>query len=180
MNRKIIGSMVVLMMGLIAVAATGSAGDPPSSGPILDVSCSPVGVTWPASPSGTSKIEGPQMSVVRTEFNPKSARLFLDGRFIGRAHYFKGKKGFLYLLPGNYRLEAVKEGYRTEVFSIQARPNCRFDITQKMQKARGAGFEYAGVPSGKGKPIQWIYGPVNQPMPAPTGGPDPSLRRDLQ
>ena len=141
-------------------------------------------VTWPASSSGIRKIKGPTLSVVRADLKPKASRLFLDGRFVGRAHYLNGKKGFLYLLPGNYRLEAVREGYQTEVFSIRARPNCRFDIEHKMKKVRGGGTEYAGIPHGKGKPIQWIYGPVtpqtsNRPPTSP-GGPDPSLRPDLQ
>jgi hypothetical protein len=117
--------------------------------------------------------------VVQAQVKPKSARLFLDGRFVGRAHHFRGKKGFLYLLPGEYRLEVVKEGHLTEVYSIRARPYCKFDLVLKMTKTRGAGKEYPGIPSGKGQPIQWIYGPVNQAFAPAHGGPDPSLRKDV-
>jgi hypothetical protein len=172
-------SIAVLMTGsLVTMGAGESSGQQPAQG-VRELQCTPVGVTWPASSSGVGQMDGPKLSVIRTQLKPKSARLFLDGRYVGRSHDFRGKKGFLYLLPGDYRLEVVKEGYLTENFVIRARPHCRFDVVHTMKKARGAGTEYAGIPAGKGQPIQWIYGPVSQQPLQPTGGPDPSLRPDV-
>ena len=145
--------------------------------------CQTVATSWPRSESGPYRLEPPQLSVVRTDLRPKDAWIFLDGRFAGRARFFNGKKGFLYLEPGTYRLEVVAEGYQTEAFVIEARPNCRFDIKQRLIKGQtdAAGRD---VPGKKGDPEQWIWGPVvpasaSESPPGPPGRADPSLRPDL-
>jgi hypothetical protein len=121
--------------------------------------------------------------VVRTDFRPKDARLFLDERFIGRARYFNGKKGYLFLEPGRYRLECRMGGYAIEVFEIEARSSCRFDIRHRMEKSSETGLETKGDPPGKGIPTQRVFPPVKsgagpQPMGA-SGGPDTALRPDI-
>jgi hypothetical protein len=148
---------------------------------VRQLQCTPVGTVWPASAS--SELAGPQLSVVMTDLRPKDARLFLDGRFIGRARFFNAKKGLLFLQPGKYRLEARIDGYRTELFEITAAPNCRFNLKHRMIRQRGAEFETSDLPTGKGAPNQRVYGPL---MPAPSTTPstdsgraDLSLRPDL-
>lgn len=172
--------------GAAADRRAGSGGDPlQDRPPAIEVTCSPVNISWPPSGSTSALMPGPELSVVSTDFRPKDVPLFLDGRFVGRARYFNGKKGFLYLKPGRYELVVESSGLRTEVFSIEARPGCRFDIKHRMvQGRRGVGLEFE-APPGKGKPNQWIYGPVGdstQPreaVPRRGPGPDPSLRPDL-
>jgi hypothetical protein len=123
------------------------------------------------------------MAVARTDFRPKDVQLHLDGTFIGRARYFNGKKGYLFLAPGRYRLEARMGGYRTEIFEIEARPNCRFDIRHRMTRSRETGKERRGDPPGKGIPGQRVFYPVGVSPPQQggdrSGGPDPELRPDL-
>jgi hypothetical protein len=107
--------------------------------------------------------------------------VFLDGRFAGRARYFNGRKGFLYLEPGSYRLELRMDGYRTAAFSIAARPSCRFDILHRMDKSRGSS---AGPVLPEGKVTHAGLAPVEgaaaaPPPPGRPGGPDPALRPDL-
>ena len=141
MGTNRISSMAAVGAALLGVAISGSASGATGSDAERVLECRPVAVTWPASSAGAPQVEGPKLSVVQTRVKPKSARLFLDGRFVGRAHHFRGKKGFLYLLPGRYRLEVVKEGFATEVLTILARPSCKFDLEVSMTKRKGSGTE---------------------------------------
>ena len=172
--------------GRWVVAENGSGGGPthdPSTA--TEITCSPVNISWPSSSSNSGRMPGPELSVVSTDFRPKDVALFLDGRFVGRARFFNGKKGFLYLQPGRYELVAASGGLKTEVFMINARAGCRFDIKHRMVKGEPGGGSEFEAPPGKGKPLQWIYGPVGGPI-QPTepdrrrgAGPDPRLRPDL-
>lgn len=177
---------------VVAEEVTGAVVDPVTrSQPAgIEVQCTPVNISWPPSSSGGASIAGPELSVVRTDFRPKDVPIFLDGRFVGRARFFNGKKGFLYLQPGRYEVVAWSAGLASEVFVIDARPGCRFDIKHRMTKGQrdlGDGFE---APRGKGEPTQWIYGPLKAPdngsdpavdvaVRRRTGGPDLTLRPDL-
>jgi hypothetical protein len=110
--------------------------------------------------------------------------VFLDGRFAGRARYFNGAKGFLYLEPGDYRLELRLDGYRTEAFQIAAQPSCLFEIRHRMQRSHGPAAEGTVPPVGKGEPEQWIWAPVAGAAAAPSdptrpAEPDAALRPDL-
>ncbi len=190
MQKIPIALLAVLATFTIAVEAKGDDGVVPSGQgspsqivEAQDLPCSPVATSWPTSASGPSRLQAPQLSVVKTDLRPKDASLFLDGRFVGRARFFNGKKGFLYLEPGEYRLEAAAKGYRTDVFLIRARPNCRFDVKHRMIKGDG-GLADGESPGGKNEPVQWIWSPVAAAVPsvqpAPSGGADESLRPDLR
>lgn len=160
-------------------------GGPGGTAPVRvhTVPCTPVATTWPVSGGEPPKIGGPTLSVVRTDLRPKDARLLLDGRFVGRARYFNGKKGYLFLEPGRYRLECQLGGYATEVFELEARPNCRFDVRHRMTRSSDTPKEVRGDPPGKGVPTQRVFGPTasgqTSERPAPRGGPEPNLRPDL-
>jgi hypothetical protein len=122
--------------------------------------------------------------VAVTDIRPKDGLVFLDGRFAGRARYFNGTNGFLYLEPGDYRLELRLDGYRTEAFQIAARPSCLFEIRHRMQRSHGPATEGTVPPVGKGEPEQWVWAPVAGAAAAPSGpappaGPDAALRPDL-
>ena len=162
---------------------SGDQGTPHQMVDVQEIECTPVATSWPQSETGPYQLQGPQLAVVRTDFRPKDTHLFLDGRYVGRARSFNGKKGFLYLEPGDYRIEAVAKGYGTDVFLVRARPNCRFDVKHRMIKGHHAAQVARSVPDGKGDPVQWIWGPVagSAPVVAPVqrGGADPSLRPDL-
>jgi hypothetical protein len=173
--------------GQAAGGGAGAATAEPSPGSqvAIEVACNPVSISWPTSSSASTRIKGPELAVVSTDLRPKDVALFLDGRFVGRARYFNGKKGFLYLQPGRYRLVAAKDGLQPAAFSIDARPGCRFDIKHRMLKGRKGEPPQYDEPAGKGKPVRWIYGPVGGSAVMPVeverrgGGPDTSLRPDL-
>jgi len=185
--------MAVLFACLVGAAAGdegpsiagGSAGsNPPAGGGARDVPCSPVTTVWPVSNAGPATLEAPKLSVVVTDIRPKDALVSLDGRVAGRARYFNGTRGFLYLEPGIYRLELRMDGFRTEAFTIAAQPSCRFEIRHRMERARGPTAEIPGPAVGKGEPEQWVWAPLEPAVAAapPTGrpgAPDPTLRPDL-
>jgi hypothetical protein len=188
-NRTVVA---VAMFAMIAVtAARADAEDPPGqrgAGGVEaeaadEVPCAPVATIWPTSASGPGRLQAPRLSVVTTDLRPKDAVVLLDGRVVGRGRYFNGKKGFLYLEPGRYRLELEIDGYRPEAFTIVARPGCRFDIRHRLERARGAAARAASAEAGKGEPTRWIWEPVDGgDAPAAVSssrGPDPSLRPDL-
>jgi hypothetical protein len=172
-------------------SSTGSIDVAEQEGPISgtpsdagSIPCIPVATAWPVVGGDPPKVTAPQWAVVLTDFRPKDVQLHLDGRFIGRARYFNGKKGNLFLEPGSYRLEARLGGYRSEVFEIEARPSCRFEIRHRMTRSAETAKESRGDPPGNGIPTQRVFSPVGgEQMPhdrgAP-GGPDLGLRPDLR
>jgi hypothetical protein len=126
---------------------------------------------------------GPDLAVVSVKARPKDARVYLDGRFVGRARYLDGKPGYLYLEPGSYSLELRLDGYQTLVVGIEAGAACRYDLKHRMQKG---GAEWRSEPEssyGTGKPFNRVFAPIARKEPEVatkrSGGPDPSLRKDL-
>lgn len=150
--------------------------------PPLDVPCREVGSWWPSWPGAERSPEPPELAVVMTDFRPKDVRLFLDGRAIGRARAFNGRNGFLFLEPGEYRLEAQLGGYQPVAFRIVAHQNCRFDIRHRMQRIAGATKERSRDVFSREEPLQRVYGPrtaVEEKAAAAAPGPDLSLRPNL-
>jgi hypothetical protein len=187
-------TLPAVVVGFLVAAVAADDGPPaaggkpnsaaPAEADTREVPCSSVATAWPVTGSGPYTLEAPQLAVTVTDIRPKDGMVFLDGRFAGRARYFNGMKGFLYLEPGDYRLELRLDGYRTEAFQIAARPSCRFEIRHRMQKSRGPAAEETLPPVGKGEPEQWIWAPVASEAAAPSGpakpaGPDATLRPDL-
>lgn len=147
------------------------------------IPCTSVATTWPVVGTDPAKLTAPQLAVVRTDFRPKDVQLHLDGRFIGRARYFNGKNGYLFLEPGRYRLEVRLGGYRTELFEIDAKPNCRFDIRHRMMRSPETAKEDRTDFPGKGVPGQRVFSPVEerqlQSGGTRPGAPDLALRPDV-
>lgn len=195
MRGKHSWTLMAAVAGFLVAAAAADDGPPAAGGKpsptasaedgARDVPCSPVATAWPVSGSGPATLQAPQLAVAITDIRPKDGLVFLDGRFAGRARYFNGTKGFLYLEPGDYRLELRLDGYRTEAFTIAAQPSCLFEIRHRMQRSHGPAAEGKVPPVGKGEPEQWVWAPVvvgaaaAPSGPAPPAGPDAALRPDL-
>jgi hypothetical protein len=145
--------------------------------------CTPVAAYWSGPPPAAGMPPGPELAVVSIDVRPKDARVHLDDRFVGRARYFDGKPGYLYLEPGTYRFELRLEGYRTVLVELEATPTCRYDLKHRMERAKGTPSGPAEDTYGKGKPFDRVFGPrvKSEPKVTPSHrtGPDPSLRRDL-
>jgi len=190
-------SLIPLILALLAVgsegvvaqtAAQSTAGASEGSVSAVDASqvmlpCTPVAAYWNGSPPAAGMPPGPQLAVVSIDVRPKDARVHLDDRFVGRARYFGGKPGYLYLEPGTYDLELRLEGYRTVLVDLEATPSCRYDLKHRMERAKGTS---SGAPKdtfGKGEPFNRVYKPRVKIEPevasSHRSGPDPSLRRDL-
>lgn len=185
-GRRVLAAIVVAATAAVGGGASGAVNPSPQAEPGAEapaIPCTPVTTTWPASFPAQPGVEPPQLAVVSTDLRPKDAVVLLDGRVVGRARFFNGKKGFLFLKPGRYRLELALDGYRSEAFTIDAKSGCRFDLRHRMERDRGSRSALPGGVTGKGEPTAWIWEPVGDrttgsPRHRP-GGPDPSLRPDL-
>ncbi len=161
-----------------AEGGRGVAGDVPA----VDAVCIPVGAALPPWRDPDTEPSPPRVAVVMTDLRPKDVHLLLDGRDIGPARAFNGSNGFLYLEPGDYLLEARLGGYETVAFRIAARPRCRFDIRQRMQRIKGTSKERPERGTAEKGTLRRVYGPEKASAgraPAVPAGPDRSLRPDL-
>ncbi|HEX9148970.1 MAG TPA: PEGA domain-containing protein [Thermoanaerobaculia bacterium] len=77
-------------------------------------------------------------AVVDTDVSPESARVYLDGQYIGTADDFDGYPDYLYLRRGRYRLEFRLEGYQPRTVEIDARPGVKIDVDDKLARVPGA------------------------------------------
>lgn len=145
--------------------------------------CIPVAAYWSGPPPSPGMPPGPELAVVSIKVRPKDARVYLDDRFVGRARYLDGKPGYLYLEPGAYRLELRLDGHQTLVMGVEASSACRYDLKHRLQKSGAKASDAPESMYGKGKPFNRVFGPVakNEPeqVTRKSGGPDPSLRADL-
>ncbi|MFV2072606.1 MAG: hypothetical protein ACC742_08140 [Thermoanaerobaculales bacterium] len=152
---------------------------------VVSLPCIPVAAYWTGPPQSAGMPLGPALAVVSTKIRPKDAHLVLDGHFIGRARFFDGKPGYLYLEPGKYQLELTLGGYRTEIFEIDAQAACRFEIRHRMIRDKGTPKERSSDPPGKGRPLERTFRPKVSGEPAnpraavKLGCADPSVRSDI-
>jgi len=78
-------------------------------------------------------------AVVDTDVSPESARVYLDGQYIGTADDFDGFPDYLYLRAGShYRLEFRLDGFETRAIEVDARPGVKIDVDDKLAKIPGA------------------------------------------
>jgi hypothetical protein len=77
-------------------------------------------------------------AVVDTDVSPESARVYLDGQYIGTADDFDGFPDYLYLRRGRYRLEFRLEGFQTRTIDVDARPGVKVDVGEKLPRISGA------------------------------------------
>lgn len=76
--------------------------------------------------------------VVDTDVSPESARVYLDGQYVGTADDFDGYPDYLYLRSGRYRLEFRLEGFETRTIDVEARPGVKIDVGERLGKIPGA------------------------------------------
>jgi hypothetical protein len=74
---------------------------------------------------------------VNTDVSPDTARVFLDGVFIGMTDDFDGPE-FLYLKKGDYKLEFRLDGFETKTVDLHARPGAQTKVSDKLKKIPGA------------------------------------------
>ncbi len=158
------------------------AGEVPIDASQVMLPCIPVGTYWNVEPPTEKLPEAPSLAVVSTDVRPKNARVHLDGEFIGRARFFNGKNGFLYLEPGSYRLELRHGGYRTLTIELDAAPRCRYELRHFLERDRGEGKQRDAF--GRGEPSRRVFSPteregVSAARLGSEGRPDSSLRPDL-
>jgi hypothetical protein len=77
-------------------------------------------------------------AAVDTDVSPESARVYLDGQYIGTADDFDGYPDYLYLRRGRYRLEFRLDGFQTRTIDVDARPGVKVDVDEKLPRISGA------------------------------------------
>ena len=77
-------------------------------------------------------------AVVDTDVSPESARVYIDGQYVGTADDFDGYPDYLYLRRGRYRLEFRLPGFETRTIEVDARPGTKIDVNDKLAKIPGA------------------------------------------
>jgi hypothetical protein len=77
-------------------------------------------------------------AVVDTDVSPESARVYLDGQYVGTADDFDGYPDYLYLRRGHYRLEFRLEGFESRTIDVDARPGVKIDVGDKLVRTPGA------------------------------------------
>jgi hypothetical protein len=77
-------------------------------------------------------------AAVDTDVSPESARVYLDGTYVGTADDFDGYPDYLYLRRGRYRLEFRLEGYQPRSIEVDARPGVKIDVGDRLAKIPGA------------------------------------------
>lgn len=88
--------------------------------------------------SGYGRAPSRNWAVVDTDVSPESARVYLDGQYVGTADDFDGYPDYLYLRSGQYRLEFRLEGFETRTISVDARPGVKMDVGERLPKIPGA------------------------------------------
>jgi len=77
-------------------------------------------------------------AAVDTDVSPESARVYLDGKYVGLADDFDGYPDYLYLRRGRYRLEFRLDGFQSREIEVDARPGVKIDVGEKLAKIPGA------------------------------------------
>jgi len=77
-------------------------------------------------------------AIVDTDVSPESARVYIDGQYVGTADDFDGYPDYLYLRRGHYRLEFRLPGYQTRTLDVDARPGTKLEVDDKLAKIPGA------------------------------------------
>jgi hypothetical protein len=82
--------------------------------------------------------EQSERATVRLRIEPNTARLYLDGKPIGRADQFTRGNRVLRLAPGTYRLEAIALGYDTLTRELEVKARQTIELEAKLEKSEEA------------------------------------------
>jgi hypothetical protein len=79
---------------------------------------------------GAAYVERREPGAVALKVRPKTAEVYIDGRYLGTAGSFDGFPGYLWLAAGTYRLELVQDGYANLERAIDVSPGqvLKFDL----------------------------------------------------
>ncbi len=145
--------------------------------------CIPVAAYWTGPPQSEGMPPGPELAIISVEVRPKDARVHLDDRFVGRARYLDGSPGYLYLVPGSYRLQLRLDGYETVDVNLEPEAGCRYDLKHRLERVKGTAKEDKAENFGKGEPFNRVFAPLRSAVQPGDevrgGGADPSLRPDI-
>ncbi len=105
-----------------------------------------------------------RFAAVDVEVKPDSAEVFLDGTYIGKADDFDGFPGFLYLLPGKYRLELKHPLYEPVAVDVEVARGQKVEVSREMKLLPGKGKLDAFDPPDRGTPLGRVFGSHATPV----------------
>jgi hypothetical protein len=82
----------------------------------------PYGYGYPPRGGDPSYYDRQDLGAVALKVRPKTAEVYVDGRYVGTAGSFDGFPSYLWLEPGSYRLELVQDGYANLEREIEVAP----------------------------------------------------------
>jgi hypothetical protein len=75
---------------------------------------------------------------IDTEIWPEKARVYLDGRYIGAAEDFDGSEDYLYLRPGDYKMEFRLKGYGSASMDLNVESGAKIELNRKLHRIPGS------------------------------------------
>ena len=74
------------------------------------------------------------LGAVAVKVKPKSAEVYVDGNYVGAAGSFDGFPGYLWIPPGDHRIEVVQVGYANLVAEIEVGSGQVVELGQNLQR----------------------------------------------
>ena len=105
-----------------------------------------------------------RFAAVDTDVSPEEARVYLDGTYIGTADDFDGAPGYLFLLPGRYKLEFRHPLYETIALDLDVHRGEKVKVDREMKLLAGKHKLDAFDPAEKGTPYGRYFGPRAAPV----------------
>ncbi len=84
-------------------------------------------------PAGLGLQRRTDLAALDLEIRPKRTKVYLNGRFIGRAGRFDGRPALLWLTEGDHQLAFYKEGYGTVVRDFNLYQGQRIQVRIRLE-----------------------------------------------
>jgi hypothetical protein len=104
------------------------------------------------------------VAAVDVEVKPDSAEVYLDGVFVGKADDFDGYPGYLFLLPGKYKLELKHPLYTPVTVDLEVKKGRKVEVAREMALLPGKGKLDSFDPPDRGTPLGRVFGPGAVPV----------------
>ena len=78
------------------------------------------------------------MGALDLNVKPKSAQVYLNGRYIGRTDRFDGFPSYLWLREGVYQVTFYRQGYQTVVRELEIHPGLVIDVRFRLEPGASA------------------------------------------
>jgi hypothetical protein len=72
------------------------------------------------------------LGAVAVKVRPKTAEVYVDGRFVGSADNFDGFPGYLWMAPGQHRVEVVQDGFANLTQDLDIAVGQVIELEQKL------------------------------------------------